>query len=972
MEPLGISSPGAPSPGGLSSGAKVGIAVAVVVVVIAAIVLGVVYGLGGDKYKCTSEGNCAKDPSGKYASMAACAAVCGKPAPPSAFERMATTAAPGTGVLEAFQNVGTGVVDWHTSRYWPNHGESHPNKKRNPEAQRAYSSLVTRKSFASPRKPFRMTSAREKLLAYLTGVLYATDKGRIQRLTTEQLAALYRSLVFLYITTEDTQPDGTFYGTQWEGRILDDGPRHSKSTGMTNMTATRNESFLFDQLMTHRKPFECPGYRKERGRCPEHAKFFGNRFFPEMVQSTLRRGMRNSPQVLAELPPWAPDGGINDRYGTGGFPANALVECLQFPQEHGAGGWPSGCDAARSKCDIEGGRASRVSAPRRKSRVGWEYDLRSDQWGWVEEDGAEKFPFAPRRPAGEPSLDAAAAALGAGDPHPAPRFQPHGKDRSAGGDPFCGEKPQWFYYSQGNGMFWNIGETGYCYNYVDIFLNAPMGVGANKPSPGSSQSNAVGWSSGFAQCSDDTPFPPGGGVLGPCNPETGAPVASGTVPTEHDYNDPCYSMKLLLEFASRVDVPGGCRDPSGCHPGLKDARTGLRGIGFCAAQQRGGPCPCHEQTDTQKPGDARCLFKYCKADQPINGRRDSFHAQAEALMNVRHNSFWEPYQESMRTEDRDNFDPNPAWAAVRVKSCPKSAYPDRSSHKNRGHYELRDKRYFVTGWVNGHFYGYPEGHCMAGRREYGTCRGEHGYNPMKGGIPGTDPKTGEVIYGKHFTRDDPLVYVDMRGEEIYRTWYGKEMDCDEETAMRLMAEFYSCGDCGLDNMEINWPFGCYFGYGQALGSPGKAATNKLSCVPYACTTVQFTMTATAYGRVVQPAFDFEILYIPPVKTSSSFIPNCVCATAVTVDLTADFDDEEDPGRDLKRYACLNKGSTGGYVPADSPAGRSAVAFQGQRMGVTNWTTLGNKTGTFNPYLKNKYGVDSRPEWRARCARCQRC
>jgi len=154
------------------------------------------------------------------------------------------------------------------------------------------------------------------------------------------------------------------------------------------------------------------------------------------------------------------------------------------------------------------------------------------------------------------------------------------------------------------------------------------------------------------------------------------------------------------------------------------------------------------------------------------------------------------------------------------------------------------------------------------------------------------------------------------GGKLYRTWYNKPLKMDKDTALSLMAEFYSCGDLGYDCMSANCPFGCYFGcyfgYGQALGSPGKSATNFLSCVPYSCTTVQFTSTATAYGSVVQPSYDFEILYIHPVNSSIN-TADCTCATSVTLDLTAYFN-SENPGQDLKRYLSLNKGSGGGYVP----------------------------------------------------------
>jgi len=782
-------------------------------------------------------------------------------------------------------SVGTGVVDMFP--FIVNQ------KFKNDKYDHIYSNLIT-KDFKASKTIIPCTDIeRSKFLSYLKGVYYFTDLAKLQRLSTDDLRTFYRCLVFYYITTQATQPDGGWYGKYWSQRILDDGPVHNSATGQTNMTAMKNESFFFDQLMSPTLPSKCIAYQPTSSKkCPGHSKFWGNRIFAEMCQSTLRRGMRNSPQVLAENPPWKKS---DVRFGNGGFPANSYIELLQFPQEHGAHGWAAGCDAVAADCKL-----------------------------------IEKF-----------------------DP---PRYQPNGKSRSQGGDPFCGQKPQWFYFSQGLGQFYNLGETVYCYNYVDIFLNGPMGTGPNSTKDG--QTNPIGWSAGFAPCSEKLPFPPGAGVLG-------YDIENPSNPTEHDYNFPAYSMTLLLEFSSRVDIPGGCKSTQ-CIGPLRDPRTGMSGISFCGAV--GGVCPCQTLTGdafvtclNQKAADMNQPISDkvgCGPTQPINSRRDSFNEQLGKLMGLKPGMYWKPYIVKGVTIKYPNtvnkapgiggvlnqyggFDPTDAWKAARNKKNP--VYPTRP--KNNYDPSIVDKRKIVCGWVNGNFYGYPKSKMID----------QNTPNPFEGGIPGVDPKTGKIIYGKATTEADPLIYYDMKGKELYKTWYNKPLRMDEHTALLMMAEFYSCGDTGFDNNQTNFPFGCYFGYGQALGSSGKASVNKLSCFPYNCTTVQFTSTATAYGAVVQPSYDFEVLYVPPVNSDSNATA-CTCATAVTLDLTSDFDTDK-AGTDLKRFLCLNKGSDGGYVPVDSPAGKSAIAFQGQNMKVTNWTT----PNSFDPTVKNKFGVDSNPQ-----------
>ena len=747
---------------------------------------------------------------------------------------------------------------------------------------------------------------RSKLLSYLMGVYYSTNLDNLQKLSDEELLNFYRCLVFYYITSPETQPDGGWYGPYWKNRIVDEGPVHNLLTGSVNMSVCKNESFLFDSQMTKNIPTECPAYQLNNGKCPNHSTFFGDRMFPEMCQSSLRRGMRNSNQVINEKPKWFVDNKLNIRFGTGGFPDNSFVECLQFPEEHGAGGWPSGCDSTTAKCSKEN--------------------------------------------------------------FPSPIFQPTGKTRTNGGNPYCGQKSQWFYFVQGYGQFWNLGVSSYCYNYVDMFLNSPIGIPTTKFGP-------IGWLSGFGPCTDKLKYPNVPGVLG-------YDIENPTKGTEHDYNYPAYSMKLILEYISRNDVPGPCKDTS-CHNGLRDVRTGMLGLGFCPSNSTLKSCPCVNKTTDDDlmaclntnsvqlpPGTDPTLDNIggCGSTQPDNSRTDALNEQVATLMGLKKGTYWKAY--ALKQIDNLNtapgvietlnqyggFDPTDAWRASRTKLNPK--YPIRSPDDMDS--SIKDNRTMIVGWVNGHFYGYPKGQYIYYPVDNDNSVATSTPNPYPEGISGTHPQTGDVIYGKPNTKDDPLIYLDMNDKEIYRTWYGKPLNMDEDTALILTAEFYSCGDLGFENFNTNWPFGCYFGYGEALGSPGKSAAQSLSCIPYACTTVQFTSTATAFGSVVQPTYDFEILYMPPVKSKLSNPAECTCATSVSLDLTADFN-SDNPGQDLKRYLCMNKGCFGGYVPENSPAGKSAVAFQGQNMKVTNWTTVTSNDGTFDPYKKNRFGVDSNPD-----------
>ena len=163
-------------------------------------------------------------------------------------------------------SVGTGVVDMFP--YIVNQNF------KNEKYDHIYSNLIS-KDFGASRNIIPCTDIeRSKFLSYLSAVYYITDLSKLQRLSTDDLRVFYRCLVFYYITTQETQPDGGWYGKYWSQRILDDGPVHNSATGQTNMTAMKNESFFFDQLMSPTLPSKCIAYQQnDSKKCPGHSKF---------------------------------------------------------------------------------------------------------------------------------------------------------------------------------------------------------------------------------------------------------------------------------------------------------------------------------------------------------------------------------------------------------------------------------------------------------------------------------------------------------------------------------------------------------------------------------------------------------------------------------------------------------------------------------------------------------------------------
>lgn len=705
------------------------------------------------------------------------------------------------------------------------------------------------------------TGDRQQYLTYFQAV-YPTAQS-FETLTTEQLQALYRSLWWIYEVNDEAQPDDGWMGPYWKDRtITASNLYHSKTNGCTTQTNRANQAMLFT------------------GTGMQKSNVWGQRIFTESMQGSLRRGMRNSPQVLAESPPWGTSAVA--MYGTGGFPSFSYVELVQFPQEHPNAssttytqygyGHPTGCNA-QALMSVQYPNTT-IWAP--KGYTGNSKDITK------------------------------------------PLFQPG--PPSIMPQKYKGGSPQWFYFCQGFGEFWSMGTTMYCYNYVDIFLNAPMGK--------NSGTQMLGWTSSTQNAFNFKD--PSSGVLG---------RNSYGQPKEHDYADPVYSMKLLLEYLSRIAVPGSCDNtsvqPSTWTSPVIDTRTNLPGIGYCTS-----PCT------TSAPGTPPPCNPNLNAS--IN-TSTSLDKQVACLMGV--DSYWDDYAPDL-------------WILSVVPSNQNPVYPPRSL----GWTKAVDNRYLVTGWVNGNFYGYPTENCACTSSDSCAQTGtlwpagslpkcSPNCNAFRGGIPGYDPTTGEIIYGKHFTEDDPLNYYDFNGNLVYSTWYGKPLAMDEETALALTAEMYSCGDTGWECSAMNWPFGCYFGYGQDLGSPGKAVVAQSSFANpgsymllfrfpgevranarpgynvYSC---QFTMTPTSYSSETMPAYDFEILTCPIAWGNQG---DSLCAAAVSIDITADDDT-------LRRMACSSKGAVGGYVLPTSPAGQGAVPFVGSNMGVSNFTTIG-PTQTFS-------------------------
>ena len=686
----------------------------------------------------------------------------------------------------------------------------------------------------------------QDLVNYLSAVYYPVSIQSLQSLTLDQLTAWYRSQVFFYIT--EPQPDGGWDGAYWSKRALP-GVDHDKTSGCTNGSAMANEAFLFDEAMSG-------------GAAATRSDLWANHIFIEPFQATLRRGMINS---FSET--------VDNSYGTGGFPSFVYLEMLQFPQEH-----PTSSTNPQMQPYVGGmGNPTGCTAANMNSYAGLKCP-----------SGLTSYPC----PNSQTPL-----------PNSGLMFQP---PASASQMP-SQSSPQWFYFSQGLGQWWNLGRTAYCYNYVDMFLNSP---------------NTVGWQWMY-------PGPKAGGQLG---------FNKLNQPKEHDTSDPVYSIKLILEYLSRVVYPSQCVNtsvtPNKTTPAGTDPNTGLVGLGFCTS-------PCTGSVG----GQPVCS----PASQASFGTSVALHKQLSALMGVE--NYWTAYASAGPT----------GWADSCVPTASDPVYPTHTDTVT-----VKDNRYLVTGWVNGNFYGYPKGDCLCaspsqcqqyqggnvpqgpgtytptGEAKCSSSTSSGSCNPMRGGVPGIDPATGDVIFGKNFTQASPLVYYNAAGVEICRTWYGCQLQLDEPTALALLAEMYSRGDTGAEAEGYNWPFGSYFSYGQDLGGPGKDLAGQLAS-PYSAgvNTIQFTMTPTAFSTEDQPAYDFEIMYMPLAEGG---VGAATCAAAVAIDLLADFTSST-PGQDLIRYCNLNKGQFGGYIPVDSPAGQSAIPFDGTQMKVSNFTTVSECTGT---------------------------
>ena len=477
-----------------------------------------------------------------------------------------------------------------------------------------------------------------------------------------------------------------------------------------------------------------------------------------------------------------------------------------------------------------------------------------------------------------------------------PLYQPVPASKMPG--QYMAQGPVWFYQLPGYGMFWNLGSTAYTYSYVDTFVNAPSGLG---------------WTSSTQFPS--VPSDRGGGVLGR--------DPSGR-PKEIVQGDYVYNTKLILEFLSRTAVSGACSGGGKTVPAQLDPRTQLPGVGFCACPSGASTANC-------------CAGTNCTTAGTSLGTQRSCDKQVAALMGV--TSYWDAYGTTS------------PWSKTCVPSSQSPAYPVRRLGTTRA----VDNRYLVTGWVQGNFYGYPVGDCTSCRKDAlqsASCLTSkaaptppgkqpewcNDCNAYRGGVPGYDPVTRQLCYGRHFSEDDPLTYYDAGGNAIYTTWYGKPLAMAEQTALVLFSEMYSCGDTGWENANVNWPFGSYFGYGQDLGGVGKALWTQAAYANpgYAINSVQFTMTPTSYSSETSPAYDNELMYFPIAIGAEA---SGTCASCVTLDVAHDT-------AELAQFAAPSKGSRGGFFSADSSTVQNtATPFAGTQMKVSNWTSLGTSTTT---------------------------
>ena len=202
----------------------------------------------------------------------------------------------------------------------------------------------------------------------------------------------------------------------------------------------------------------------------------------------------------------------------------------------------------------------------------------------------------------------------------------------------------------------------------------------------------------------------------------------------------------------------------------------------------------------------------------------------------------------------------------------------------------------------------------------------------KNGVPGKKELRDERWTGNWFmpTKDNPLIYYgmpDKKGnrEVIYKTWYGKPLQMDFSSALKLMGMMYSCDDTGWLEGYTEWPFGAQFSYAADLG-PLKKANGQSFLDQFGAYSLHYTCTATSLSKrgLVSPAYDYEVLVtIPDPKVQTLA---CFCKTYMkSVNLL------QDNGKYLTEYLNPARGAIGGLMPPE--AGRE---YDGS-MGLSNFT-----------------------------------
>ena len=678
-------------------------------------------------------------------------------------------------------------------------------------------------------------------------------------------------------------------------------------TETTNWTSDNNHSFLFQTIMSHgTQPY---------GLGP-NLSWWGSKTFTDPYRSSLRRGMMNSPQNNPKF--------YNIAFGSGGIPPNVMAEILIMP-----------IDSAFAPA----GTISSITQIPNSCSPDFENLCKLDQ---------NDLP--PRQ--------------------------------------------IYSYFTPGTGVFYDVGSTAYMYNFVDGFLNIPEECYSDtlsqpnfppdivKPTlyneliskrrPDGMPDHVVGISKMLVYMARKA-------VIAPKSYSKTSRLVKlndTTVVPQYD-NKGNVNLDYLPDYLVESLKDGGF--PDNPRPEYYPIHMNLR-----------LPRQLDSYLDNNWPGwrtdlGMRTLLNgglglegyvdLSDAGSPPRGLTSprSLLSQVAALMGV-----W--IQTNPEALDKNSV-PKQHFQYGLVKSGLKKfsmglLTPNGAVEK--ADCPFIDKRKYAMGWINGRWYGYPpmksynsqdDGHVYVDKDLYpnfGRCdyvqkkrsdpehsccqvigaRGvsEDTANSWKGGgifskggkfgVPGKKELESEQWDGDWFmpTKSNPLIYYDIHGDEVYRTWYGKPIQMDYINACKLIGAMYSMGDTGWDLSPVCWPFGSFFAYAEDLGLGQQMIGENLGKV-FGTDTLHFTQTPTSLSKsqLVSPAYDYEIILLmkdPKIQSAPCFCKNYI----YSVDLS------HNNGKSLQKYLHPSRGAIGGWFPQDAK-----IKYNGIR-GLSNYTYVSTIDG----------------------------